>query len=229
MIVCPRCNITIGCRTTVCPLCHAPLDLSDGRAARLRALPVPYPRITGTPRTGHALFEPLYFCISLALILVAFLTEGIVTTTVRFSYFVAAGLVYLYILIRKTFTNTRFFPQKIVVQAVALSVLAVAAAGFLPEHIVFTIVLPLIHLVSLLAVVVFVSVHFRSPRQYLISLFAVALLGFFPLIGVIFFQPPDYTFVPAVVTASFSLTAIVSLFVFGAKKFLRELRRNFHL
>ena len=82
---------------------------------------------------------------------------------------------------------------------------------------------------SLLAVVVFVSVHFRSPRQYLISLFAVALLGFFPLIGVIFFQPPDYTFVPAVVTASFSLTAIVSLFVFGAKKFLRELRRNFHL
>lgn len=229
---CSHCNITIGGRTPVCPLCHAPFSRENGSLSEALRLPRAFAKRSKSPFLGTLLFDKVYMIVALNIALISFVTEFIVLGFPKFSWVILAGLFYLYFLIRSTLQDTNYFSQKVLGQAILLSILSIALQGIIPApFFVYEYILPSIYMVSMVMIAIYILVRLKSPRKYLFHLISVALLAFLPFAVVFSERALEHTpnYIMAVITAVFGGVIILTTVSLSAKKIVSEIKRIFHI
>lgn len=229
-MICPDCHVEIACRTTVCPLCGTRLDTDDSAIKAINALPRAFPKRKRMPFIRTSLFDRTYGLVAISILLIALITELILTKgRARYFFVTAAAVFYLYFFIRGTVQNTSYFSQKVVAQALVLTAIGMIISPLLPAPIlIYEYVLPSIYLVSIVMVGIYTLLHFNRVRLHLLNLINVAALAFFSLIVVLI---PGVTLnsILAIVTASIGGAVILLVIVLGRKKLWDEIRRLFHI
>ncbi|MFA5448896.1 MAG: DUF6320 domain-containing protein [Clostridia bacterium] len=229
---CSHCNISIGCRTPVCPLCHAPFSRENGSLATAIRLPRAFPARSKSPLFGTLLFDKIYAIVALNITLIAFAAELIILGYPKISWVVVAGLFYLYFLIRSTLQDTKYFSQKVLGQAIFLSVLAIALQEVISApFFIYEYILPSIYMVSMVMIAIYILIRLKSPRKYLFHLISVALLAFLPFAVVLAERADGHSanYIMAVVTAVFGAVIILTTVSLSAQRIVSEIKRIFHI
>ena len=228
MLKCPYCKVSISTRTDKCPLCHKSLIESGNTKEEIKKTPYDFPQRGKISALSGSLFDKVYIICALNLILVSFAVELIAFRHVEVSWLVLSLVAYFYLFLRVTIKKADFFPQKVLFQAILLSIVAITTKGLLLEpEIIFEIILPAIYLISMIITGVFFLVNYKKPSKYLLNLITIAALGFLPF-GIDIIE--DVQAHPmSILTASFGAAILITLFAFYAKIIVSELKRNFHV
>ena len=228
MVKCPYCEVSISTRTEVCPLCHKNLIEAGVAKEEIKKTPLDFPKRGKLPALSGTLFDKVYLLCSLAIVVCFLMVELIVFKNIYASWFVLSLLAYFYLFLRSTIKSANLFPQKVLFQAILLSIVAISTRRIIPEpQVIFEIILPFIYLVSMIIMGIFFLINYKKPSKYLLNLISIALLGFLPF--VVDFAL-DKSFHPlSIATASLGAIMLVMLFAFYAKTIISELKRNFHV
>lgn len=228
MIKCPYCKVSIATRTDVCPLCHKNLIEAGVSKEEIKKTPLDFPKRGKLPALSGTLFDKVYLLCALAVILVAIAVELLVFDKIVTSWLLLSIIGYFYLFLRITIRKANFFPQKVLFQAILLSIVAVSTRRVIPNpEIIFESVLPFIFLVSMIIIGIFFLIHYKKPSRYLLNLITIALLGFLPFL--IDFALDIHAHPLSIATAALGAIILIMLFVFYAKIIFSELKRNFHV
>lgn len=228
MVKCPYCKVSISTRTEVCPLCHKNLIEAGVSKDEIKKTPLDFPKRGKLPALSGTLFDKVYLLCALAVVLVAIAVELIVLEKIFISWLLLSIIGYFYIFLRITIRKANFFPQKVLVQAILLSVVAISTRRIIPNpEIIFESVLPFIYLVSMIIIGIFFLIHYKKPSRYLLNLITIALLGFLPFL--IDFALDIHAHPLSIATASLGAIILIMLFIFYAKIIISELKRSFHV
>ena len=228
MVKCPYCKVSISTRTEVCPLCHKNLIEAGVSKDEIKKTPLDFPRRGKLPALSGTLFDKVYLLCALAVVLVAIAVELIVLEKIFISWLLLSIIGYFYIFLRITIRKANFFPQKVLVQAILLSVVAISTRRVIPNpEVIFESVLPFIYLVSMIIIGIFFLIHYKKPSRYLLNLITIALLGFLPFL--IDFALDIHAHPLSIATASLGAIILIMLFIFYAKIIISELKRSFHV
>lgn len=228
MIKCPYCKVSISTRTEICPLCQKNLIEAGVSKEEIKRTPLDFPKRGKLPALSTTLFDKVYLLCALSLFLVSLSVELIVFKKIVASWFLLSLVAYFYLFLRVTIKRANLFPQKVLFQAILLSVVAICARRILPEpDVIFEIILPVIYLISMIIMGIFFIINYKKPSRYLLNLITIACLGFLPL-GVDLIE--DVQAHPlSIATASLGAITIIVLFIFYTKIIISELKRNFHV
>ena len=224
---CPHCQIEIACKTTLCPLCHVPFSNAEGDLDQAQKLPRAYPQKGRAPLFSTTMFDKVYLGIAAYLAVFALVIEYIVTTNLMWSFIVIAALLYIYISIRFTIQNFGYFSQKVVVQTIMLSAIAILGRNLFPRPLlVYEYVLPLLYMLSMIIISIFVVIKHKHPQKYLLNLLSIALLGMMPLV-ILGFTGSNFKLL-SILTACLGGIIIAATLIFSSKRIKQELIRLFH-
>ncbi len=228
MIKCPYCKVSIATRTNECPLCHKNLIEAGVSKEEIKKTPLDFPRMGKLPALSGTLFDKVYLLCSLNLVFISVAVELIFFKHIRVSWLMLSILAYFYLFLRVTIKKANLFPQKVLFQAILLSVVVICTRRILPEpNIIFEFILPIIYLLSMIIMGIFFLVNYKKPSRYLLNLITIAALGLLPF-GVDLIE--DVKAHPmSITTAALGATMILTLFAFYAKIIVSELKRNFHV
>ncbi|MDE6189630.1 MAG: hypothetical protein K2G37_05035 [Clostridia bacterium] len=236
---CEYCKVEIGCKSKICPLCHEKLrlDPSVDLPARVEELPSAYPqkkhdKIPVAKKLRS--FSSIYLSVALAVFIIAVAINLRLTPEIYWFAFVAAVLVYGYILIKHTILSNNSVGIKIFWQAVSILVLLLALNYLVKNQTadydktwVWDFGLPAILIVSTLVVGIYTSIAFHKWHSVIIDALMISALGFIPLIlfgaGVVK-QP-----VTSIASACLSSVAIIFCSILGRKNLLSEFKKKFHV
>ena len=228
MVRCPYCKVSISTRTEVCPLCHKNLIEAGVSKEEIKKTPLDFPKRGKLPALSGTLFDKVYLLCALAVILVAIAVELLVFNKIVTSWLLLSIIGYFYLFLRITIRKANFFPQKVLFQAILLSIVAVSTRRVIPKpEILFESVLPFIFLVSMIIIGIFFLIHYKKPSRYLLNLITIALLGFLPFL--IDFALDIHAHPLSIATAALGAIMLIMLFIFYAKIIFSELKRNFHV
>ena len=228
MVKCPYCKVSISTRTEVCPLCHKNLIEAGVSKDEIKKTPLDFPKRGKLPALSGTLFDKVYLLCALAVVLVSIAVELIVLEKIFISWLLLSIIGYFYIFLRITIRKANFFPQKVLVQAILLSVVAISTRRVIPNpEVIFESVLPFIYLVSMIIIGIFFLIHYKKPSRYLLNLITIALLGFLPFL--IDFALDIHAHPLSIATASLGAIILIMLFIFYAKIIISELKRSFHV
>ncbi|MDE6614348.1 MAG: hypothetical protein K2K24_02450 [Clostridia bacterium] len=237
---CKYCNVEIGCKSKICPLCHEKLHIDSKVDLPLDAndeLPNAYPpKKREKVPVKKRLLSPasLYLSIALALFILCVAINLRLTPNIYWFAFVGAVLVYGFILIKHTVLSNNSIGIKIFWQAVAIFVILIALNYLVKDQIVNYITnwvwnwgLPAIFIVSTLVVGIYTSVAFHKWHSVIIDALAVSALGFIPIIlyacGVV--DKP----VLSIICACLSSIGIIFCAILGRKTLISEFKKKFHV
>lgn len=221
----------IECRTKVCPLCHATFNKDVCETDEIRRLPRAFPRRSGTPFFANSFFDEVYLLMALTATLTALIAELIITGRVKWVFLVIGALLVFYILVRKIIVDTRYFSQKVLAQAVALTFFCILIQMYVYDEptIIYQYALPIIYLVSMTAMAVYMLINIKNPRLHLVNLIVVALLAVLPAIIVYIVPDAHQNRTLALITAVLGGVIVATTLIFAAKKLWYELKRIFHI
>ncbi|MBO5776599.1 MAG: hypothetical protein J6V83_04695 [Clostridia bacterium] len=228
MIRCPYCQVDIATRTNVCPLCHKSLTEAGVTIEEIKKTPLDFPKKAKLTWLAGSLFDKVYLLVALNLAVVLIIAELLVMGKIYFSWFILSLVAYFYVFLRVTLRHDNFFPQKVVGQAIILSIVALSTKRILPEpQIIFELMLPIIYLVSLIIIGIFFIINYKNPSRYLLNVITIALLGLLPFTLDMIEDASAHPL--AIITASLAGVTLVTLVIFYARVILSELKRNFHV
>lgn len=215
---CEKCNVEIGCKADVCPLCHTPVK-SDGEVA--------FP----TPATKRIIIEKLKF----AYIIVAIIVN-IITVTLNFvldrntlwCFPVLISFIYVYYFISVTVVAKRGLHKRILGQTLMLTVVfAVIKLAIGGNHWIFITWLPAVYIISDIIMLIFVFKKKQESSKYIATLLLLCLFGAIPCISAYAFKLSVK--IPSIVATSFSALIFVVTLCTHFKMIKQELKKVFHL
>lgn len=228
MVKCPYCNVSISTRTNVCPLCHKNLIEAGVGKEEIKKTPLDFPRRSKLSPLSGTLFDKVYLLCALNVMLVAIVSELIAFKGIKFSWLLLSLIAYFYLFLRVTIKKANLFPQKILFQAILLSIVAITARRLLPNpKVIFGWILPAIFLISMIIVGIFFIINYKKPSRYLLNIITIAILGFLPF-GINMIEG-IVAYPLSIITASLGATIIITLFAFYARIIISELKRQFHV
>ncbi|HOB63856.1 MAG TPA: DUF6320 domain-containing protein [Clostridia bacterium] len=203
------------------------MPFSGGALSEALKLPRAYPARKRASLFSTTLFDKIYLGIAVYLSAIALGTEYIVTENLKLSFFIMAALAYIYISIRFTIQNFGYFSQKVVMQTIMLTIVAIIGRKLLPRPLfIYEYVLPSLYILAMLTVSVFIVINHRHPQKYLLNLLSIALLGMLPFVVLLF---TDSSFkLLSILTASLGGLIVIVTLIFSHKKIKQELIRLFH-
>ncbi len=228
MVKCPYCGVSISTRTEVCPLCHKSLIEGGVSKDDIKKTPLDFPRRAKLSVFSGTLFDKVYLLCALNVMVVAIAVELIVLNKIKLSWLLLSLIAYFYLFLRLTIRSSNLFPQKVLGQALMLSVVAICTRRVLKDpDFIFEVMLPIIYLISMIIVGVFFILNYKNPSKYLLNIITIAVLGFLPIGISLLEQLPPHPL--GIVTASLGGAIIITLFIFYSRIILSELKRNFHV
>ena len=228
MVKCPYCKVSISTKTEICPLCHKNLIDAGVSKEEINKTPLDFPQRGKLPALSNTLFDKVYLLCALSIFLVTLSVELIVVGRIKYSWLLLSLVAYFYLFLRVTIKKSDLFPQKVLFQALLLSIVAICTRRVLPHpEVIFKIILPTIYLISMIITGIFFLINYKKPSRYLLNLLTIGALGFLPL-GVDLIE--DVVAHPlSIATASLGAIIIITLFIFYARVIISELKRNFHV
>ena len=228
MLRCPYCNVDISTRTEVCPLCHTRLTDVGNSGDDIKRTARAYPPRGDLPPLSGNLFDKIYLYSWLCLSVSFVIAELALTRSVRFSWITITVLLYFYILFRLVIRSGEYFPQKVTAHALILTIVIYSLRSVLPEPvIIFEYMLPVLYLVSTIAIAVFLIINFKRPNRYLLNIITVAFMCSIPFWALVIIH--EYrSFILSLITMVIGLAVIIGTIAFKAKTIIGELKRKFH-
>lgn len=236
---CEYCKVEIGCKSKICPLCHEKLrlDTNVDLPAQIEDAPLAYPqrKKEKVPVKKKLLsFRSIYLSVALAVFILCLVINLRLTPEIYWFAFVAAVLVYGYILVKHTILSNNSIGIKIFWQALAILSLLLALNYLLKDQVsrystswVWDFGLPAILIVSTAVVSIYTAIAFHKYHSVIIDALAISTLGFIPIIlfgiGVVV-QP-----VTSIVSACLSSVSIIFCSILGRKTLLSEFKKKFHV
>lgn len=215
---CEKCNVEIGCKADVCPLCHTPLS-SSGEVA--------FP----TPDTKRIIVGKLKLIYIICAVVV-----NIVTVTLNFvldpnplwCFPVLVCSVYVYYFISVTVVAKRGTDKKILGQALMLTVVfAVIKLTIGGNHWIFISWLPAVYMASDIIMLIFVFKKKTEASKYIATLLLLCLFGAIPCVSAYVFDLSVK--IPSIVATSLSGLIFVVTVCTNFKTIKLELKKIFHL
>lgn len=237
---CKYCNVEIGCKSKICPLCHEKIHLDanvDLPLEENQELPNAYPpKKKEKVPVKKKLLSPssIYLSIALTIFMICVAINLRLTPTIYWFAFVGAVLVYGLILTKHTILSNNSIGIKIFWQAVAIFVILIALnyllrnqiAHYLPYWI-WDLGLPVILIVSTMVVGIYTAIAFHKWHSVIIDAITVSTLGFIPIIlygcGVV--HDP----VMSIICACLSSVSIIFCGILGRKTLISEFKKKFHV
>ena len=225
---CPECKINISTKTERCPLCHRQLagDPSEGIAS--------YPDFdTGDYR--RRLFLKVLTTISLTGIFVTAIVNWLTFAGKLWSLVVITAILYGWVVCGwLTFKRNVHISFKLMVHALSITALLLVIEAFTTSsqiitHLNWTLsfAMPSVFIAFIIAINILMFIKRQQLRDYLISQLSLSVIGFTPLVLVLFdLVDPIYMSIGA---AGLSFATIIGLFVLGRRIVISELGRKFHL
>lgn len=162
------------------------------------------------------------------ILLISIVANIIITPDVYWSLIVAGLLLYFYFFIRYTILRYSHFNSKVVGQAAFLYAIFILIQQVLDMNLwIYEFALPAIILVSTIAIAIYLLVNIGTAKNYLFSLFILAVLGILPIFIVLFTDA--YYIWPSIVAAITSASILLTTIIAGRKTLLAEFKRKFHL
>ena len=203
MIVCPNCKVEVGCRTEVCPLCHTNLVDAGIKQSDIKRKEFAFPKRGKLPFLLGKHFDLVYFISFILVVATSILIELFtMDKKIKISWMIIASLVYIYAFLRLVIQSSNYL--------------------VLVEY-----VLPTIYLLSIVLIVIYIIIHWNTPRKHLLNLLSISLLAVIPMIAVYVAGSTEtiYALVVAIIGGVIVLVSAIASW----KKIINELKRAFHI
>jgi hypothetical protein len=173
--------------------------------------------------------------ISLIAIFTTVLINLLTFNGILWSAIVVASVLYAWIVCGwLTFKKNSHVSVKLMIHAATLPMLLLVIEAFSTTAIAITnanwalsYTMPSIYIAFTLVINILMIIKRRKSRDYLISSFALSIIGFVPLILVFFgLVNPIYM---SIASAGLSFATIIALLIFGRKIVFSEISRKFHV
>lgn len=230
---CKYCNVEIGCKTKICPLCHEKLEYdNDEEAATLAQA---YPAKVKTKKKRRRISaSSLYLSIAVTLFVLSIPINLLVTPEIYWFGLVGIIGVYGFVLVRNTVLSNNSIGVKIFWQCLWMFIVLVVVNEILSRQLpqltgawVWNYGLPTILLVSTLVVGIYTAIAFRFWNDVIVDAICVAIVGFLPVILYAFKVVDE----PAMSIACACVSSVVIIFcgILGRKSLISEFRKRFHV
>ena len=224
---CDDCNVSISTKTDRCPLCQKQLEDADTSAA-VKTFPDYVYKRKRASKLAKAV--ALISILSIALSIVG----NILTWNGHpWSIIISACVLYVWLMGSLTFKKGAHLGLKLMMHALALSLLLVIINTFASQTVTIhrvswavSYAIPILFICFIIAINILIFRRRQNRRDYFLYQLSLCIIGFIPLILVLFgvAQP----ILPSVIAAGLSLLTILESVVFAKKLIGRELGRKFH-
>lgn len=226
MEYCDDCKVNISTKTNICPLCHKKIKIEKDAIDTFPAYE-PLKNIYTKTATIISLIAPFLIVVSL------FLNLFIIKTS-YWSVIAIVGIIYLWLLGLITFNRKIRIQTKIIAHAITIPLVLVAINAFASNELIIERVtwaisyaVPLI-IFCFIAFINFIMIRTKQNfREYLLYQFTLCLIGFVPLIILLFgVAKPIF---PSLVTAIYSFWTIFNLIFYSKDIVKEEFKKRFHV
>lgn len=228
VLLCDKCSAKIACKCKICPLCGEVVKLDDINKENFPKLDKAFPIRKFKRAPQELAFFKVYLAISITLVIASIILNLILTPSINWSFLVFACAIYIFFLVKGTILDTKYFSEKVVTQAIILSWVVIGLQFLLSTNLwAFEFVLPFIYTISMIMIGIYLIISIKKDKPFLLNLIEIGFLGIVPWIVVNF---NDVKVVwPSIVTASLSISAILTTVICAPKKLLRNLKKIFNI
>lgn len=221
MSKCLHCGLEIADPSERCPFCNCMLSCKG-------AMPeATYPDIS-RKRGRSGMAQRIYLFTALAGYVILFLINRVSGAAIRWDLLAAAGLVYVYLTWRLSFTEHNGYLRKVLAQTyggLALVIFIDVILGFAGWSL--TYVMPGVFVLLDVAILVLMIVNSRNWQSYLTVQILLIVCSLIPL-GFYRMQWIDVWY-PAAGCLGFVLLVFLGTVIIGGKRSMAELHRRFHM
>lgn len=226
MKYCPHCQVRVLSETTRCPLCHQVLNPNDEKGV------VSFPLYSKQRNRWRKIVRATSISAS-AVIIAAVLVNVFTWAGHAWSIIVTAGVLYTWLCGLITFRKGTLLGVKLMSHSMGLTALLVLINLFSTNvndaslTWAATYAIPAIDILFIAAINILMISRRHTMRDFLISQFALSIIGFAPLVlALVGFANPMFMSIAAAIISG---VTILGSFLFAKKIVISELARKFHV
>lgn len=222
---CKYCNISIKCKTDVCPICHE--KLTDTDICECDYFP---------PKTPHAKSKvnsfsvgSIYTFCAAVISIVCIITNVLVNSDILWSLPLTAILFYGILIIKNSIASNQSVALKIIWHEIYLFLVCLMVQSLFDVKIktfAYEYALPFLSVAGILAMAIFFIVARKTVRQHLWGAVGLCFYGCIPII--LFSCGVNTLLWPSLTSAVFSTVSLLGLIIFGRRALGNEFKRKFH-
>lgn len=226
MKYCQHCQVEVLTETKVCPLCHQSLSVNDTQGNES------FPAYSKSRNRWRKIVRATSISAS-AIIIAAVLVNVFTWAGHAWSVIVAAGVLYVWLCGLLTFRKATLLGVKLMSHSIGLTGLLVIVNIF-SKNVneasltwAATYAIPAIDILFIVGINILMIAKKHTMRDFLISQFALSIIGFAPLILALlgFANPMSMSIAAAIISG----VTIIGCFLFAKKIVISELVRKFHV
>ena len=230
---CSKCNVTIDCKASVCPLCHGeltvksiiPEDITPDVKNNEQEVPFPTGKITRF-RTDR--FTKIMFIVLVLSSLICEVINVVLDPEFMWSTIFIIVAWYLYYCVRFTFFAQGNFHIRIFGQVIVITIIVIASRLiFGGNEFLFSIWLPITYFVGELLIGVYALIYFKEAHKKMISILVLCILGWIPICAAYILDIGLKW--PSIAATAFSALEIIVTMIIGRRHIIGELKRFFHI
>lgn len=218
MKYCNKCKIETDYSENVCPLCQGVITGSSESVFPF--IPDPYKE--------NKLFFKILMLVCILVSLISIFLDIIIPTKANFSIFVVSGVVCFLLILKIGLAKRYNISKTILWQVIIISFLSFLwdyFNGFYKWSI--TYVIPIVCVIGSLNIIFLLKIFKKYIEDYLIYFIIVALLGFVPILFLVFDLVT--TDIPSLICIFISAILFILMIVFKKNDIIDELRRRLHI
>lgn len=222
MQYCEHCKVDIKGSHLVCPLCSGIIEQKEGGRGEdvFPQIPTIYQEFNG--------FIRILLMISIAVIIISFAVNVIITPESRWSILVAAGVACMWLMLFFIIRNKNNIPKTIIWQVGLISVLSVIwdlSLGWVGWSIDY--VIPSICLGAIIVLEIAAKILKIWVKDLIIYLLIDGLFGFIPVIFILFGWLG--VLYPSIICVAASAISLSGLIIFEGDSMKTELNKRMHI
>ncbi|MDD7314879.1 MAG: DUF6320 domain-containing protein [Bacilli bacterium] len=229
---CNKCNIDVDTTRMTCPLCRDVLVENNKPSTDFE----PYEGYKPKPVKLH-IARRIFIFLSIMICSVCAVINALTYKGTIWSLVVIGGIIYLWVLIKGTIISRRNIALKLVLQALAITILLLQIQLITPNvHWLTPYALPFIMIGTIFSITLLIFIKTMRYKDYMLYLIAVALVGTLPLIlsftksvKPLFILNDKLILWPSIASALYAVLTIVGMFIFGDRATKDEFKKRFHI
>jgi hypothetical protein len=222
MKACRNCDIMVDSPIGNCPLCNTALHIVND-SPEIAA----FPDLRQKAQKNYLIFRIL-LVLSLSICIISLTVDLLTPPNLSWSLLVVVNMLYMWIALGSAFLSQRRLGFNVFVQVLSLAALLfVISRLVIPiAHWALEYIIPFCFISGTFCITIITVVKRMQVREFVLYFILTALLGFIPLLFVLF----DLVSVtwPAIGSAVYSGLSLIGIFIFADHATKMELRKRFH-
>lgn len=219
MQYCESCKLNIRDNKKACPLCQNPLAETDNGERIFPTIPIRY--------NSHLALKILIF-ISVNIIVVSLAVYAIFPVSLNWPKYIISTIVSMWIILAVAIRKRNNISKNILFQVAIISLISIFwdwTTGFNGWSIDY--IIPLICVAAMVVLIILSIIIHTSPSNYLFYLLLDIMLGFLPIIFILF----NWVNVlyPSVICIAVSIISLSAILLFEGDSIKEELKKRMHV